>query len=151
MKEGRSEEELWMKMKSTLIFWTWKDCALFCLKMFYTSACVSHIAVSHWGLWKCCLFTHSNINMKPRGEKLQLEIMCRNQSHSARSLSLLLGLHSALLSLLMMADFPQECEEGADHSNNFLCPLCTLDFSSPEKLISHVYQVRATCSLGEVH
>lgn len=36
----------------------------------------------------------------------------------------------------------QECEDGTDHGNNFVCPLCTLDFSSPEKLISHVYQVR---------
>uniref|UniRef100_A0A3B3Z1R3 C2H2-type domain-containing protein n=1 Tax=Poecilia mexicana TaxID=48701 RepID=A0A3B3Z1R3_9TELE len=36
--------------------------------------------------------------------------------------------------------FPQESDEGADHSNNFVCPLCTLDFSSPERLISHVYQ-----------
>ncbi|XP_067341599.1 zinc finger protein 821 isoform X2 [Channa argus] len=34
----------------------------------------------------------------------------------------------------------KESEEGADHSNNFVCSLCTLDFSSPEKLISHVYQ-----------
>uniref|UniRef100_A0A087XB36 Zinc finger protein 821 n=1 Tax=Poecilia formosa TaxID=48698 RepID=A0A087XB36_POEFO len=33
-----------------------------------------------------------------------------------------------------------ESDEGADHSNNFVCPLCTLDFSSPERLISHVYQ-----------
>ncbi|XP_037344842.1 zinc finger protein 821 isoform X2 [Pungitius pungitius] len=34
----------------------------------------------------------------------------------------------------------KESEDGADHGNNFVCPLCTLDFSSPEKLISHVYQ-----------
>ncbi|CAI5645530.1 zinc finger protein 821 isoform X2 [Oreochromis niloticus] len=34
----------------------------------------------------------------------------------------------------------KESEEGGEHSNNFVCPLCTLDFSSPEKLISHVYQ-----------
>ncbi|XP_068428806.1 zinc finger protein 821 isoform X2 [Clinocottus analis] len=34
----------------------------------------------------------------------------------------------------------KETEEGADHGNNFVCPLCTLDFSSPEKLITHVYQ-----------
>ncbi|XP_047219866.1 zinc finger protein 821 isoform X2 [Girardinichthys multiradiatus] len=33
-----------------------------------------------------------------------------------------------------------ESDEGADHSSNFICPLCTLDFSSPERLISHVYQ-----------
>lgn len=47
-----------------------------------------------------------------------------------------------LKSVLMVLGFPQESEEGSDHSNNFVCPLCTLDFSSPEKLISHVYQVR---------
>ncbi|XP_055363528.1 zinc finger protein 821 isoform X3 [Betta splendens] len=33
----------------------------------------------------------------------------------------------------------KESEEGADHGS-FVCPLCTLDFSSPERLISHVYQ-----------
>ncbi|XP_061526639.1 zinc finger protein 821 isoform X1 [Phycodurus eques] len=38
------------------------------------------------------------------------------------------------------AGVKEENEEGSDHSNNFVCPLCTLDFSSPEKLISHVYQ-----------
>ena len=26
--------------------------------------------------------------------------------------------------------------------SNYICPLCTLDFSSPEQLIAHVYQVR---------
>ncbi|XP_070823852.1 zinc finger protein 821 isoform X2 [Chaetodon trifascialis] len=41
---------------------------------------------------------------------------------------------------LQGAGVKEESEEGADHSNNFVCPLCTLDFSSPEKLISHVYQ-----------
>ncbi|XP_035538425.1 zinc finger protein 821 isoform X4 [Morone saxatilis] len=40
----------------------------------------------------------------------------------------------------------KESEEGADHGNNFICPLCTLDFSSPEKLISHVYQHTAMMS-----
>uniref|UniRef100_A0A3B4G5G1 Zinc finger protein 821 n=1 Tax=Pundamilia nyererei TaxID=303518 RepID=A0A3B4G5G1_9CICH len=34
----------------------------------------------------------------------------------------------------------QDSEEGGEHSNNFVCPLCPLDFSSPDKLISHVYQ-----------
>lgn len=48
--------------------------------------------------------------------------------------------------VLTVFGFPQESEEGADHINNFVCPLCTLDFSSPEKLISHVYQVRTTVS-----
>ncbi|AWP01596.1 putative zinc finger protein 821-like [Scophthalmus maximus] len=38
------------------------------------------------------------------------------------------------------AGVKEESEEGADHLMNFVCPLCTLDFSSPEKLISHVYQ-----------
>ncbi|XP_038159407.1 zinc finger protein 821 isoform X1 [Cyprinodon tularosa] len=33
-----------------------------------------------------------------------------------------------------------ESDEGTDHSSNFICPLCSLDFSSPERLISHVYQ-----------
>ncbi|XP_029900790.1 zinc finger protein 821 isoform X7 [Myripristis murdjan] len=41
---------------------------------------------------------------------------------------------------LQGAGVKEESEEGADQSNNFVCPLCTLDFSSPEKLISHVYQ-----------
>ncbi|KAK2854049.1 hypothetical protein Q5P01_006710 [Channa striata] len=41
---------------------------------------------------------------------------------------------------LQGAGVKEESEEGADHSNSFVCPLCTLDFSSPEKLISHVYQ-----------
>ncbi|XP_061820045.1 zinc finger protein 821 isoform X3 [Nerophis lumbriciformis] len=38
---------------------------------------------------------------------------------------------------LQGAGVKEENEEGSDH---FVCPLCTLDFSSPEKLISHVYQ-----------
>uniref|UniRef100_A0A1A8NHM7 Zinc finger protein 821 n=1 Tax=Nothobranchius rachovii TaxID=451742 RepID=A0A1A8NHM7_9TELE len=41
---------------------------------------------------------------------------------------------------LQGAEVKEESEEGADLSNNFVCPLCTLDFSSPERLISHVYQ-----------
>ncbi|XP_068428888.1 zinc finger protein 821 isoform X3 [Clinocottus analis] len=41
---------------------------------------------------------------------------------------------------LQGAGVKEETEEGADHGNNFVCPLCTLDFSSPEKLITHVYQ-----------
>ncbi|XP_028291870.1 zinc finger protein 821 isoform X2 [Gouania willdenowi] len=40
---------------------------------------------------------------------------------------------------LQRAGVKEESEEGAD-GNNLVCPLCTLDFSSPEKLISHVYQ-----------
>ncbi|XP_071387751.1 zinc finger protein 821 isoform X2 [Centroberyx affinis] len=40
---------------------------------------------------------------------------------------------------LQGAGVKEESEEGGDQGN-FLCPLCTLDFSSPEKLISHVYQ-----------
>lgn len=46
-------------------------------------------------------------------------------------------------SILTLSNSLQESEEGADHGGHFVCPLCTLDFSSPEKLISHVYQVRA--------
>ncbi|XP_062327566.1 zinc finger protein 821 isoform X1 [Osmerus eperlanus] len=34
----------------------------------------------------------------------------------------------------------EENEEGADLGSNFVCPLCTLDFSCPEQLIAHVYQ-----------
>ncbi|XP_054625983.1 zinc finger protein 821 isoform X2 [Dunckerocampus dactyliophorus] len=41
---------------------------------------------------------------------------------------------------LQGAGVKEENEEGSDHCNNFVCPLCALDFSSPEKLISHVYQ-----------
>uniref|UniRef100_A0A1A8FTF4 Zinc finger protein 821 n=1 Tax=Nothobranchius korthausae TaxID=1143690 RepID=A0A1A8FTF4_9TELE len=47
---------------------------------------------------------------------------------------------------LQGAGVKEESEEGADHSNNFVCPLCTLDFSSPERLISHVYQHTAAMS-----
>ncbi|KAM9409026.1 zinc finger protein 821 isoform 2-T2 [Pholidichthys leucotaenia] len=42
--------------------------------------------------------------------------------------------------LLQGAGVKEECEEGAEHCSSFVCPICTLDFSSPEKLISHVYQ-----------
>ncbi|CAF99598.1 unnamed protein product, partial [Tetraodon nigroviridis] len=38
------------------------------------------------------------------------------------------------------AGVKEECEDGTEHGSSFVCPLCTLDFSSPEKLISHVYQ-----------
>ncbi|XP_068597609.1 zinc finger protein 821 [Brachionichthys hirsutus] len=40
----------------------------------------------------------------------------------------------------------EEYEEGSDYSSNFVCPLCTLDFGSPETLISHVYQHTSTMS-----
>lgn len=40
---------------------------------------------------------------------------------------------------LQGAGVKEEDEEGGDQSN-FTCPLCSLDFNSPEKLISHVYQ-----------
>lgn len=40
---------------------------------------------------------------------------------------------------LQGAGVKEENEEGGDHSN-FSCPLCSLDFNCPEKLISHVYQ-----------
>uniref|UniRef100_A0A3Q3WTS9 C2H2-type domain-containing protein n=1 Tax=Mola mola TaxID=94237 RepID=A0A3Q3WTS9_MOLML len=51
-------------------------------------------------------------------------------------------------SVTSLAEMKISChsDEGADHSNNFVCPLCTLDFSSPEKLISHVYQHTAIMS-----
>ncbi|KAI9528450.1 hypothetical protein NQZ68_020276 [Dissostichus eleginoides] len=41
---------------------------------------------------------------------------------------------------LQGAGVKEESEEGGDNCINFVCPLCSLDFSSPEKLISHVYQ-----------
>ncbi|XP_053720608.1 zinc finger protein 821 isoform X2 [Synchiropus splendidus] len=41
---------------------------------------------------------------------------------------------------LQVAGVKEESEEWSDNSNSFVCPLCSLDFSSPEKLISHVYQ-----------
>ncbi|KAJ8252587.1 hypothetical protein COCON_G00218990 [Conger conger] len=34
----------------------------------------------------------------------------------------------------------EESEDWGDLSNGYLCPLCTLEFSSPEQLIAHVYQ-----------
>ncbi|MBN3319826.1 ZN821 protein, partial [Atractosteus spatula] len=34
----------------------------------------------------------------------------------------------------------EECEEKGESGNGFLCPLCTLEFGSPEQLIAHVYQ-----------
>ncbi|KAK6294553.1 hypothetical protein J4Q44_G00353830 [Coregonus suidteri] len=34
----------------------------------------------------------------------------------------------------------EESEEGADLMSSCVCPLCTLEFSSPEQLITHVYQ-----------
>ncbi|KAK7913101.1 hypothetical protein WMY93_013312 [Mugilogobius chulae] len=39
---------------------------------------------------------------------------------------------------LQKAGVKEERLDGGDHS--FACPLCSLDFGSPEKLISHVYQ-----------
>ncbi|XP_019909319.1 zinc finger protein 821 isoform X2 [Esox lucius] len=34
----------------------------------------------------------------------------------------------------------EESEEGANLMSSYVCPLCTLEFSSPEQLITHVYQ-----------
>ncbi|KAJ8247338.1 hypothetical protein GJAV_G00245150 [Gymnothorax javanicus] len=34
----------------------------------------------------------------------------------------------------------EEFEDGAGVGNSYSCPLCTLEFSDPEQLISHVYQ-----------
>uniref|UniRef100_A0A3P9J1F8 Zinc finger protein 821 n=1 Tax=Oryzias latipes TaxID=8090 RepID=A0A3P9J1F8_ORYLA len=41
---------------------------------------------------------------------------------------------------LQGAGVKEESEEGGDYINSFVCPLCSLDFSSPDRLISHVYQ-----------
>ncbi|KAI4880915.1 hypothetical protein NFI96_029790 [Prochilodus magdalenae] len=41
-------------------------------------------------------------------------------------------------------DVKEESEGGADLGSNYICPLCTLDFSSPEQLIAHVYQHTST-------
>ncbi|XP_061599412.1 zinc finger protein 821 isoform X1 [Cololabis saira] len=41
---------------------------------------------------------------------------------------------------LQGAGVKEECEEGSDYSGSFVCPLCMQEFSSPERLISHVYQ-----------
>ncbi|XP_036400471.1 zinc finger protein 821-like [Megalops cyprinoides] len=41
---------------------------------------------------------------------------------------------------LQEGEVKEESEEGADLGNSYLCPLCTLEFSSPEQLIAHVYQ-----------
>ncbi|KAJ0056132.1 hypothetical protein NL108_003409, partial [Boleophthalmus pectinirostris] len=40
---------------------------------------------------------------------------------------------------LLRAGVKEESLDTGDHST-FACPLCSLDFGSPEKLISHVYQ-----------
>ncbi|KAG5849339.1 hypothetical protein ANANG_G00109170 [Anguilla anguilla] len=34
----------------------------------------------------------------------------------------------------------EESEEGADPGNGYMCPLCTLEFGSAERLVAHVYQ-----------
>ncbi|XP_034437613.1 zinc finger protein 821 isoform X2 [Hippoglossus hippoglossus] len=47
---------------------------------------------------------------------------------------------------LQGAGVKEESEDGTDHISTFVCPLCPLDFSSPEKLISHVYQHTAMMS-----
>ncbi|XP_035251613.1 zinc finger protein 821 isoform X1 [Anguilla anguilla] len=41
---------------------------------------------------------------------------------------------------LQEGDVKEESEEWGDLANGYLCPLCTLEFSSPEQLIAHVYQ-----------
>ncbi|TRY97149.1 hypothetical protein DNTS_009637 [Danionella cerebrum] len=40
---------------------------------------------------------------------------------------------------LLQNDVKEESEEGTDNGN-FICPICSLDFSSPDQLITHVYQ-----------
>ncbi|KAG7473571.1 hypothetical protein MATL_G00097330 [Megalops atlanticus] len=42
--------------------------------------------------------------------------------------------------LLPEGEVKEESEEWGDLGNSYLCPLCTLEFSSPEQLIAHVYQ-----------
>ncbi|XP_026863278.1 zinc finger protein 821 isoform X1 [Electrophorus electricus] len=37
-------------------------------------------------------------------------------------------------------DIKEENEGGTDLGSNFVCPLCGLEFSKPERLIAHVYQ-----------
>lgn len=37
-------------------------------------------------------------------------------------------------------DVKEESDGRTDLCNNYICPLCTLEFSSPEQLIAHVYQ-----------
>ncbi|KTG35487.1 hypothetical protein cypCar_00012897 [Cyprinus carpio] len=37
-------------------------------------------------------------------------------------------------------DVKEENEEGTDQGSSFACPLCSLEFSSPDQLIAHVYQ-----------
>ncbi|KAL7854830.1 hypothetical protein SRHO_G00170200 [Serrasalmus rhombeus] len=41
-------------------------------------------------------------------------------------------------------DVKEESEGGTDLGSNYVCPLCTLEFSSPEQLITHVYQHTST-------
>ncbi|XP_056605508.1 zinc finger protein 821 isoform X1 [Triplophysa dalaica] len=41
---------------------------------------------------------------------------------------------------IQQEDVKEECEEGTDQGSSYVCPLCPLEFSSPELLISHVYQ-----------
>lgn len=51
------------------------------------------------------------------------------------------SIHSIWVYSSTDASVSQEGEEGADLMNSCVCPLCTLEFSSPEQLITHVYQV----------
>ncbi|XP_064193366.1 zinc finger protein 821-like isoform X1 [Anguilla rostrata] len=41
---------------------------------------------------------------------------------------------------LQEAHLKEESEEGADPGNGYVCPLCTLEFGSAERLVAHVYQ-----------
>nr|XP_023646479.1 zinc finger protein 821 isoform X1 [Paramormyrops kingsleyae]XP_023646480.1 zinc finger protein 821 isoform X1 [Paramormyrops kingsleyae] len=45
---------------------------------------------------------------------------------------------------LQGGEVKEEREEGSELGNSYLCPLCTLEFGSPEQLIAHVYQHTAT-------
>ncbi|XP_051977512.1 zinc finger protein 821-like isoform X2 [Xyrauchen texanus] len=37
-------------------------------------------------------------------------------------------------------DVKEESEEGTDQGSGYVCPLCSLEFSSPDQLVAHVYQ-----------
>nr|XP_055068879.1 zinc finger protein 821 isoform X1 [Misgurnus anguillicaudatus] len=41
---------------------------------------------------------------------------------------------------LHQEDVKEESEDGTDHGSSYVCPLCPLEYSSPEQLITHVYQ-----------
>ncbi|KAG1952551.1 zinc finger protein 821 isoform X1 [Pimephales promelas] len=48
--------------------------------------------------------------------------------------------------LVLQDEVKEESEEGTDQGGIFACPLCSLEFSSPDQLIAHVYQHTAVGS-----